>query len=77
MQLDSGSEMDVTDSAFERNAAEIGGVIYAIANSRFNIKNTQIIGNFGFDASAVYGMANNQPFALQFYNSTFHNNYGE
>ena len=56
--------MDVTDSSFEQNAAEIGGVIYAIANSRFNIQNTQIIGNFGFDASAVYGMANNQQYAL-------------
>ena len=66
--------MEVSDSEFYDNQAQIGGVFYAIANSEFLIRTSTISRNFGNDASAVYGMANNSPYALKFYDSIFENN---
>ena len=46
-----------------------GGVIFAIAKSKFDIDNSVMENNYGFDASAIYGMANTDENALKISNS--------
>ena len=77
IQLDSSSRLYATDSSFLNNRADTGGAFFAIAKSSFEIHSSLIAGNYGNDASAVYGMANSDPFALKFYDSVFENNYAE
>ena len=51
-----------------------GGVIFAIAKSQFDIQLSTLEGNYGFDASAVYGMANTDPNALKISKSVLRDN---
>ena len=54
----------MTTCSFTQNKAVQGGVIFAIAKSKFSIDYSVMMNNYGFDASAIYGMANTDEKAL-------------
>ena len=46
------------------NSAQLGGVIYAINKSKFQIYNAYFFMNAGIDSSVIYGLSNDSLMAL-------------
>ena len=73
-QLDSTTTLEDFDSAYIKNKATQGGVIFAINDSEFNFTKGKFRDNFGNDGAVLYAMYNSKPRALKFSDCEFTNN---
>ena len=63
------SNLDASNSVYQKNWAEEGGVIFAIQDSSFLFFNVTILDNTATDSSVLYAMSNIDKDALNIVNS--------
>ena len=69
--LDSSSKLDDSNSFYAYNAADQGGVVFAINDSLFHFRKGIFKENAGIDGGVVYSMYNSNKRALSFSDCKF------
>jgi hypothetical protein len=76
-QIDSNSEWTDNNSKYIKNRSTLGGVVYAINDSKFKISNAIFQKNLAQDGSVLYSLYNSGERALVITNSQFLDNISE
>ena len=71
------TSVTIDESYFARNAAEQGGVFFAIQKSTFVVHRSYMVQNVASDASVMYGLSNFAIDSLHFTDCVFSENYGQ